>query len=383
MKNIKLFLDEKPLFYDEIDYERMPKAYNIIKSQLPKPNIIHIIGTNGKGTTGRFLATALYNLGFSVGHYTSPHIVEFNERIWIDGKNVDNDSLEIVHKKLYKMLGAELSERLSYFEYTTFLAMLLFENCKYVVMEAGLGGEHDATAVFDKVLTLVTPVDIDHESFLGNSIDDIATTKLNAMQKHLIIGKQKFAKVYDIAQNIAYTKGAVVYKYEDLLDENDIVKIMSVSKELNLTHYLQDNLKLAISALKFLKLEYKTDSFKNSKLFGRLTPLDENILIDVGHNPLAATSILKELNTKKYVLIYNSYKDKDYKKILEILKPIILHVEIIDIDDERAESMSKLQSTLNILEIQYSPFVKINKDLSYLVFGSFSVVEKFLKVYGG
>ena len=90
---LSTFLHAKPLYYDTIDYERMPRIYAGIKSQLPYAKIIHIIGTNGKGTTGRFLATALHKKGFNVGHYTSPHIVKFNERIWKNGSDVSDEEL--------------------------------------------------------------------------------------------------------------------------------------------------------------------------------------------------------------------------------------------------------------------------------------------------
>ena len=379
---LKLFLDAKPLYYDKIDYTRMPRIYRKIKTHMPKVKTIHLIGTNGKGTTGRFLATALYNLGHKVLHYTSPHILKFNERIWLNGENIADEELENTHKKLQKILTKEESDSLSYFEYTTFLAMLLAKGCEYVVLEAGLGGENDATAVFDKELTLVTTIDIDHELFLGNTIESIATTKLNAMQKNIILGKQKFDEIDQIATKIAKKQKTNIYNYEKLIEKNDLTKIKQISKKLDLAPYLVENLKLAISALKFFDIEYGEESFKNAKLFGRLTKVDKNILIDVGHNPLAATSIVSALKGERYVLIYNSYKDKDYKEILNILKPIILHVEIITIDDSRIESKSLLQNTLNSLEIEYTSFEKISKDLNYLVFGSFSVVEQFLKVYG-
>ncbi len=378
---LKLFLDAKPLYYDEIDYTRMPRVYDRIKASIPKVKIIHIIGTNGKGTTGRFLATALYNNGYKVGHYTSPHILEFNERIWSNGKNISDEELEFTHKKLQNILTKEESDSLSYFEYTTLLAMLYFKECEYVVLEAGLGGENDATAVFDKELTLVTTIDIDHQSFLGHTIKDIATTKLNAMQKNLILGKQKFDEIKSIADKIAKNKDVNIYNYEGFLEMQDISKIKQISQILDLAPYLVDNLKLAISALKFFDIEYGMKSFKNSKLFGRLSKIDENILVDVGHNPLAAKSIVNALAGKKYILVYNSYKDKDYKEILNILKPIILHVEIIKISDSRVELEKLLQNTLNSLEIEYTSFEGLNEGFEYLVFGSFSVVEEFLKVY--
>ena len=374
---LNTFLNNKPLYYEKIDYTRMPRVYEKIKHRLANPKIIHIIGTNGKGTTGRFLASSLYSLGFSVGHYTSPHILEFNERIWLNGKNVSDDILDNAHKKLQNILTKEDSDSLSYFEYTTFLAMLIYSDCDFVILEAGLGGEHDATAVFPKVLTLVTPIDFDHEAFLGNSLSEIATTKLNAIQKNAIISYQKYDEVY----NIAIKKDANIYQTDELLDDTDFKKVQTITKQLSLVKYLQDNLKLAISALKFLNIQYESSNFENSRLFGRLSRLDENIYVDVGHNILAARSILDALMGEKYVLIYNTYKDKNYKEILQILTPIIKRVEIIDVDDVRIESRESLQSTIDELNLKSTKFYKIDKNTKYLVFGSFSVVENFLKGY--
>ena len=110
--NLAAFLNSKPLFYDVIDYDRFPKAYQSIQYHLVVPKIIHLVGTNGKGSTGRFLATALHRSGKKVGHYTSPHIVAFNERIWIDGENVYDDVLEEAHQKLLMLLDCELDSNI-------------------------------------------------------------------------------------------------------------------------------------------------------------------------------------------------------------------------------------------------------------------------------
>lgn len=376
------FLREKPLYYTEIDYTRMPRVYAKINSYFQATNIIHIIGTNGKGTTGRFLASALYHLGYKTAHYTSPHILEFNERIWLNGQNASYEALEREHQKLQTILSKEDSDSLSYFEYTTFVAMMVFNDCDYIILEAGLGGEYDATAVFPKKLTLVTPIAYDHESFLGNTIEQIAKTKLNAVQNSSIIAKQEYQAVYDIAVGLEFEKNIRNYCISEFLDEDDKQKIEEIVKKLNLVAYLEDNLRLSIACLKFLKIPYGVDNFEGAQLFGRLTKFKENILLDVGHNPLAASSIVKALKSKKYTLIYNTYKDKEYKKILQILKPIIKDVEIIEIDEPRIELKEQLQNTLTNLEIKYKTFQTVEKSKNYLVFGSFAVVETFLKVYG-
>jgi len=376
---LKDFLNKKPLYYDKIDYTRMPRVYARIKSYFKTPTIIHIIGTNGKGTTGRFLASALSSVGFRVGHYTSPHILTFNERIWLNGSDINDEVLNTNHKELLSILTVKEADSLSYFEYTTLLAMLIYKDVEYVVLEAGLGGEYDATAVFDNRLTLVTPIAKDHEAFLGTTIKTIATTKLNAVQRMAIFSQQINIEVYEVANNLK-----IEYeKVSRFLDKEDKEKIIEISKVLSLAPYLQNNLSLAIAALKYLKIDYFIDNFLKSKLFGRLTPLNDNILIDVGHNVLAAQAILETLRDTQLTLIYNSYKDKAYKEILTILKPIINSVEIINISDERIEKKEKMQETLHELDIVYNSFQSIDKSKKYLVFGSFSVVEEFLKVYNG
>ncbi|MEO1954806.1 MAG: bifunctional folylpolyglutamate synthase/dihydrofolate synthase [Campylobacterales bacterium] len=376
---LKDYLDNKPIFYDEIDYSRFPNIYDKIKTNFNQLKNIHIIGTNGKGTTGRFLASALNSLGFKVGHYTSPHILKFNERVWLNGSNVSDVKLEEAHLKLQTILTKEDSESLSYFEYTTLLAQLIFSKCDYVVLEAGLGGEYDASAVFPKILTLLTPVDIDHEFFLGSTIKEIATTKLNAVQNNLIVGYQNYDEVMQIANDLVTKKDIVLKTINELLDEKDMQNIKFISKDLKLASYLEQNLSLSISALKFLGIDYSVEDFKDARLFGRLTPYKSNIILDVGHNILASSSILEALNKKKYVLIYNSYKDKNYKEILNILKPIIVRVEIINVDDDRIELKSKLQKTIKDIGLKCKDFKTCNDDEDYLVFGSFSVVEAFLK----
>jgi dihydrofolate synthase / folylpolyglutamate synthase len=357
----------------------MPRVYERIKSNFEKPKIIHVIGTNGKGTTGRFLATALYSLGFSVGHYSSPHILNFNERIWLNGSDASEEALNLAHSELLTILTKEEADSLSYFEYATFLAMLVYKDARYVVLEAGLGGERDATAAFKNELTLVTPIDMDHEAFLGDTIAEIATTKLLGVQKMAILSEQANEEVYDVAFELLRKKDKKHARAEVYIDEEDETKISIIARESSLENYLVNNLKLAIAALKYMNIPYEAKNFSNSKLFGRLSAFGDNVLLDVGHNVLAARAILKSLTGDKYVLVYNSYKDKNYKEILRILRPIVKRVEIIDVLNERIEKKEILQEALKELGIVHGRFDSIAQDEKYLVFGSFSVVEEFLR----
>jgi len=379
---LQCFLESKPLFYDEIDYERMPRIYAGIASCFHLPKIVHIVGTNGKGTTGRFLATALYKKGFHVGHYTSPHIMKFNERIWYDGENISDVALEDTHKELLSILTQEDRDALSYFEYTTLLAMLFYSNkCDYIILEAGLGGEHDATSVFQSDITLITPIDKDHESFLGSSIEEIARTKMLSIKSVAIVATQKHPVVYEVLREIEKEQGIKAFRVEDLITQKDRTNITLIAEHEHLAGYLQQNLALSIATLNYLGITYNAENFFDARLFGRVTYLSENILIDVGHNVLAADSLQQYLQPKKYTFIYNSYRDKNYKEILAILKPVIDEVELIDVYNARIEESAYLQKVLDELGIKYRKFETIKPEKEYVVFGSFSVVEAFLEFW--
>ena len=382
MTPLQTFLDAKPLYYDEIDLERMPRVYNLIKVSLPSPKVIHVVGTNGKGTTGRFLANALLQNGLVVGHYTSPHIVKFNERIWLNGENVSDDVLEEAHHKLSSLLSKEQSDSLSYFEYTTLLAMVVYEKCDYVVLEAGLGGEFDATNVFDKTLSLFTPIDMDHQSFLGDDIASIAGTKLRSMQSAAILGRQVHSEVEKIYYEIAEERGCKAQDIDDVLSLLEQEEIHKIGSEKGLAAYLQENLLLALSALKYLGFDADVDRLAAAPLFGRLSKIRENVLLDVGHNVLAAEAIVKALQGQKFTLIYNSYRDKDYQNIIKTLKPILKEVELIAVDDVRIEQEDHLREVIKAQGLNVTEFATIEEDKNYLVFGSFSVAEAFLAYIG-
>lgn len=373
------FLASKPLFYDVIDYERFPMVYREIQGLLPNPKIIHLVGTNGKGSTGRFLATALHRAGHKVGHYTSPHILRFNERIWTYGSEISDEGLDRAHQKLLSMVDQKIAEALSYFEYTTLLAMVAYAEYEYVVLEAGLGGEHDATAVFPKALSIFTPIDFDHAAFLGTSIDSIASTKLRSMQSIALLGKQKHSKVESIAREIAEEKKCKLYLFSECVTPNIQEIALHLATKNSLSDYLRDNLTLAMAAYEMLGYEATEALFDQSALFGRLSKIAPNITLDVGHNALAAESIAQNFAGKKVTLIYNTYADKDYREILSILAPIIESVEIIEVSEGRIVERRLLESVLDELDIPYRSFEEIKTNKEYLVFGSFSVAETFLK----
>lgn len=364
--SLEAFLDLKTLYYDKIDFNTIKIAWEFLRLFVKLPYVIHIVGTNGKGSTGRFLASYLHQSQYKTLHYSSPHILKFNERIWIDGKDVRDEVLEEAHLKLQEILPQEIIDKLTYFEYTTLLALLLSSNMDYLVLEAGLGGEFDATNVVINDLSLITAIGLDHQSFLGNTICEIATTKLRSCDNKVIVNKQMHEEVYEIAQCYNYSKAK----------EYDTQYLKS------LPSYLKENLNLVLSALEYLNIPIDISKFENVELFGRCQQIASNITIDVGHNPLAAQVIAKEFIQRdaKVTLVYNTFEDKDYKAVLLLLQPIIKNVEIIAVNDKRILDKNTLKETCTDLGFDVSDFTSIDERKNYLVFGSFTVVEQFLRI---
>lgn len=396
------FLKAKPLYYKEIDHQRVHRAYAVLKEQVSHPRTIHIVGTNGKGSTGRIIAHLAYRSGLKTGHFSSPHILKFNERIWLNGRDSSDQVLESAHQRLYRILGSVQSEVLSYFEYTTLLALVVFEKLDLIVLEAGLGGEYDATNICDKVLSVITPIGIDHQAFLGETIEEIASTKIRSIQKQALLAPQIYPEVVEVAQKIAEEKGTELYfsiqkKIQGSIGPSNLFE----AKQRNATElylprtssrvleeitakkvwpvYLQENAVVALQALGLLDIHYDINDLTSLELFGRFYPLTQNIRIDVGHNPLAAKAIVSALK-EKVVLIYNSLDDKDYKEVLQLLKSKVKRVEIIPIPSQRAATMEAIEKALHSVGLPYRDFDgTIDDEENYLVFGSFYVVEAFIE----
>jgi len=366
--NFLEFINNKTLYYDKIDYEIIRKSWEKISNYINLPYIIHIVGTNGKGSTGRYIASFLNQKNKNVVHYSSPHVIEFNERIWINGENSSSQELQNAHEKLQKLLDDKLLEKLTYFEYTTLMCFIISSKMDYLVLEAGLGGEFDATNVATNDLTVIPTIGLDHIEFLGDTIKKIAKTKLKSCDNSYILG-------LNIHKDVLEVKNDILKDKKELEINKNIILPDGAN---NIASYLKNNLILAINVINNLDIDIT--NLQIPELFARCQKIKNNITIDVGHNLLAASVILKEFKNKKITLIYNSYKDKDYKSVLEKLKPIIKEILIIKCNDNRMCKEKDLYYILDKLNLKYSTFKynNITSKNEYLVFGSFKVIEEFL-----
>ena len=377
------FLENKPLFYKEINRARMPNAFKFVQGAFKIPKIIHLIGTNGKGSTGRFLAQMLAR-GHSVGHYTSPHIFEFRERFWMNGAVASADALETAHERLIKILPPEVARSLSYFEYATLLCAPLFEGCDFFVCEAGVGGEFDATNVFDKRLSLFTPIGFDHTALLGDALEQIATTKFNAMADVALMNDDMSELCVGIARGIAAKKGATLKFASQNLTNEDKNEIKIYAEKFGLPEFLRSNLTLSSSAFKELGFSLNLSNLGALDLSGRCEKIAPNVTIDVGHNEMAAQALVKKFAGKKLNLIFNAFADKDIKAVLKAIRPIVKKTYIIEYETPGRElATEQVKEALRQLGMEFADFTDVRADEEYLAFGSFYLVEAFLKRYRG
>lgn len=313
--SLKDYLSDKPLFYDKIDYSRFPRAFASVREAIKPREIIHIVGTNGKGSTGRFLAQILTEFGFCVGHYTSPHIFKFCERFWLKGRDVSDDKLEKAHQFLQSILNDEFKSSLSYFEYATLLAAVLFRECNYVIFEAGMGSRYDATGVFDKSLSLFTPIGLDHTAFLGENIEAIAQTKFYKPAKFALMNDFMDFRAVKIGREVAKEFGSNLLFAHEILDNNDKNALDEYSREFALADFMRSNLTLAYSGAKmilFLDANNRAQKMILSQKPAQISPnLDEipsvKFDVNIGENAVKNLSNLEaNLSENSVQILSNS-----------------------------------------------------------------------------
>ncbi|MEF3191259.1 MAG: bifunctional folylpolyglutamate synthase/dihydrofolate synthase [Campylobacterales bacterium] len=377
--SLEYFLQTKPLESAPFDPDRIKRCWRETHHLFePLPPIIRLVGTNGKGTTGRFIASMLRAQGYIVGHYTSPHLLSITERFWIDGADAKCEELEESHIWLKKHLG-EWAKQLSYFEYLTLLALRLFRGCDWIVLEAGMGGEFDATAIVSAKLLVVTPIGLDHQAVLGETIEEIAATKVRGAGAPILLGEQP-KSAEKIIRGVAAAEGNTLLRVTELLSSDAIAEVKAKAAAKNWPSFLEHNLLLAAAALRAVGIDAMIDHAE--LLQARAMRLSPHIIVDVGHNPMAACQMAALFKEKKVNLVYNSLADKDYQEILRILQPSIARLLILPLEGDRLLPEGELENFLDHIGIPYQKFSEIEDGVDYLVFGSFRVVAKFLEIYG-
>ena len=263
---------------------------------------IHIGGTNGKGSTAHMMASVLQTAGFKTGLYTSPHLLDFRERIKLDGKLIPKEQVvDFIskHKRYFE------KERHSFFEMTVALAFWYFKKQKvdYAVIEVGLGGRLDATNIITPVLSVITNIGLDHTQFLGNTHAAIAAEKAGIIKTKVpvIIGENDL-KTKTVFESVAQKAKAPIHfnPFSKTIYQTDLKGLYQ--------KYNSATAVRALLALGELKLDEKTirkgllSVVRNTKLMGRWQKIGEipEVIVDVAHNKEGLQFISSQLKKMEY-----------------------------------------------------------------------------------
>ena len=392
----KIFKDK--FFYDNflINPDKNLSRVKSILSKLGNPeatlsNVIHIAGTNGKGSTLAFLKSCLIENNYSVNAFVSPHLKTLNERIIIKGSIIDDDSLDQVIRECFSILG---KKKISFFEFMTACAFELFKRntSDWSLIEVGMGGSYDATnSIPNKDLSIITPISLDHEIFLGDTIKKIAIEKLGIInhKSTVVFGPQEESLEDLIKDNLSqknstgffYGRDWIIKKINKIIKyEDGDNKIEFQSIGLKGDHQII-NAGMCIASLKILqkkeKIELNDNQIKDgiAKTFwpGRLTELSRglkiinndscDIWVDGCHNPAGSNAIAEEIirmnekNKKETVLILGMSKGKKIDKFIDNFKGIINEILVVPIKNRESINFDQVTNAskgmgFNILEKQ-------------------------------
>ncbi len=352
------------------------------------PPIIHLAGTNGKGSTQAFLREIFTEAGYKVHAYTSPHLVSFNERIILAGAEISD---EFLNECLQACKDAALQPpqiAVTFFEGITVAAFLAFSRVKanVLLLETGMGGRLDATNVIaQNLLSIITPISFDHTNFLGNSLAKIAFEKAGIIKKNcpVIIGRQNDEALKTLEQQALAMNSMVKVFGKDFFAEKNSADNFWVYKQkisikfpcpsLNGQHQI-DNAAVAVAAVLSLQVQEKfsisiaqistalTKTFWPARLqkitsgkFVEMLQKNCELILDGSHNLQGAETILQFLksSTKKKFVIFSMLQDKDCAAFLSTIKDEIDELICLTIPDE-----SKSRDKNEILAIAQN--LKIN-----------------------
>lgn len=371
----------------DLGLKRIQKVYQTLFPSAMNFKVITVAGTNGKGSTIAFIDSIYRQTSIKVATFTSPHILQYNERFSIDGTQMSDEKICAAFEQIEQARG---KTSLTYFEFSTLAALIIFtaEKVDIAVLEIGLGGRLDSVNVVDSDVAVITTIDIDHTDYLGNTREQIGLEKSGIMRKNIPCVCGDLNPPTTITQ-YAKKVGALL----TFIDTPYLGKV-GLSGE-----YQQYNAALAIEAVKQLNLlpisqKQLSVAIENTKLAGRFqikTLNDKIVVLDVAHNPAAVQVLADTLKKDKQptIAIFSALEDKNIKKMIGRISPLIDEWLLIPLEVNRAITLQGLTQKFSL-----SRKIKACKDMPaairqaldnkkyrrIVIFGSFYVVADALKV---
>ncbi len=376
------YIHQTPKFSRELGNRLLEKLLMHLNNPQDSLRVIHLAGTNGKGSTAAMIAKTLSCAGYRCGLYTSPYIERFNERIRIDGQEIPDDDLaEIITRLRY--LIETYDTPVSEFALDTAAAFCYFQQkqCDFVVLETGLGGRLDATNVIkDPVATVLTAIDMDHMQYLGNTIEDIAKEKCGIIKENcpVVCYPKQDPRVFSVIADTAKEKGAPLFVAE--LPEYYDKKIIYQGEEYAiglLGEFQGYNGATALKTLEVLKEKGVVipdiaikEGLKTAENMARFERFGKQVILDGGHNVSAAKALckaLRELNKPIYFCVA-MMEDKDCDGFLKEISNLASGVVITRVPMPRCAEPEQLSHVFDKdkipVKIEDNPFFAVEEALS-------------------
>lgn len=419
MKNLNQWLDfQLTLNNKEIDLslDRLLEVKERLNFTQPDIKIFLVAGTNGKGTTCHLIQELLINKGLNVGTYTSPHLIDYNERVKFNNQNIGDSSLIESFEVIEKARGGI---PLTYFEYGTLGAFIALSSkpCDAWVIEVGLGGRLDATNILNPSVAVITSISMDHQDWLGDDIESIAREKAGIIKdgvtcvssaKNVSVVVRDFANkhnacLYEINDDYSILKSeeGYVWDFNDIQIYKDISipkhwgrgEITNLSTSLAAIHVSEKRLLPSIEELNLITSEFS--------LPGRFHIINEEIpwILDVAHNHESAVNFMQRLDAHEIsgdiLMIFGMMRDKDIENYIKTFKNRVKDWIVTGLDSSRASSAAEISEILNGENISnvikaYNPVEAITeaKKISHnydavIIAGSFELVGPALNCLQG
>ena len=399
------YIDNLNKFGSVLGLDSIKALLDVLGNPQEELKVIHVAGTNGKGSTIAFMESILVEAGYKVGKYISPVVFDYLEKYQINGEYISEEKFEKLvgrTKGAIEELVGEQGIQPTIFEVETAMAFEYFreEKCDIVLLETGMGGDMDATNVCDKVLaSVIVSISLDHIGFLGDTIEEIAYHKAGIIKENcpVVVMKQR-QEVIEVVKKYADKMKSQMY----IADETSLQ--ISLKGE-----WQQYNAGVAVKVMEIIGKqgytitdEHISKGLMNTKWPGRFEKLSENplVIIDGAHNPDAAKSLRATLDMEykdtKLVYIMGVLGDKDYTEVIKLMvdraeyivtvtPPNPRALEAVKLKESIEEYNSNVQWTTSIEEAYDIAMDKLEElydksDVAILAFGSLSYLGRFREV---
>jgi len=370
--DVQKFLDSRELFGWQLGLTRIKSLSRLLGNPHRRYAVVHIAGTNGKGSTAATLEAILKSAGFRTGLYTSPHLVNITERIRINGIPLSIDSFEMILKQQQQLLEKNLA---TYFEALTMIAFSAFAEAgvDIAIVEVGLGGRLDATNIVHPVLSIISNIAFDHQKFLGKTLSAIAAEKAGILKRRVpcVIGKMPRravrvieakakdvqSQLYDASRLCKVRKSKITSQFNRLWLSVGNIEYDDLRSNLVGRHQINNTL-CTITAVNLLNKHgfriSDADMQKGLRTVewpGRFQAVQQKpaIVFDVAHNPAGMRALVETFRevfpNHRPVVLLGVLADKDYRKMLHEWRDVARHFVFCRVQSSRALAPEKLHET--------------------------------------